>query len=86
MEEGFPKTLSTGVVHAHFKGGNASKFDKYKGIMVGPILAKLFAHHKVGTPLYWCYLNTFTIFLQDVQGLVLYSCKIGIEIIQIAWT
>jgi len=42
LEEGFPKALSTRVVYAFFKGGNASKFDNYKGIMVGPILAKLF--------------------------------------------
>jgi hypothetical protein len=31
------------VVHLLFKGGDASKFDNYMGIMVGPILAKLFA-------------------------------------------
>ncbi len=43
LAEGFPKALSTGVVHVLFKGGNASKFDNYRGIMVGPILAKLFA-------------------------------------------
>jgi hypothetical protein len=30
------------VVHAFFKGGDASEFDNYKGIIVGPILAKLF--------------------------------------------
>jgi hypothetical protein len=30
------------VVHALFKGGDASKFDNYKGITVGPILTKLF--------------------------------------------
>jgi hypothetical protein len=42
MVEGFPKALSTQVVHALFKGGDASKFDNYRGIMVGPILAKLF--------------------------------------------
>jgi len=30
------------VAHALFKGGDASKFDNYMGIMVGPILAKLF--------------------------------------------
>jgi hypothetical protein len=41
--EGFPKALSIRVVHTFFKGGDASKFDNYKGIMVGPILAKLFA-------------------------------------------
>jgi hypothetical protein len=43
MAEGFLESLSTRVVHALFKGGNASKFDNYRGIMVGPILAKLFA-------------------------------------------
>ncbi len=42
LEEGFPEALSTGVVHAFFKGGDASKFDNYRGITVGPILAKLF--------------------------------------------
>jgi hypothetical protein len=42
LVESFPKALSTGVVHALFKGGDASKFDNYRGIMVGPILAKLF--------------------------------------------
>jgi hypothetical protein len=41
LVEGFPEALSTRVVHTLFKGGNASKFDN-KGIMVGPILAKLF--------------------------------------------
>jgi hypothetical protein len=43
MVEGFPKALSTEVVHALFKGGNASEFDNYMGITVGLILAKLFA-------------------------------------------
>jgi len=42
LAEGFPKALSTGVVHAFFKGGDASEFDNYKGITIGPILAKLF--------------------------------------------
>jgi hypothetical protein len=42
LEEGFPKAFSTKVVHAFFKGGNASKFDNYRGITVGPILRKLF--------------------------------------------
>jgi hypothetical protein len=42
LVEGFPKALSTGVVHVLFKRGNASKFDNYKGITIGPILAKLF--------------------------------------------
>jgi hypothetical protein len=42
LEEGFLEALSIGVVHALFKGSDASKFDNYKGIMVGLILAKLF--------------------------------------------
>ncbi len=43
LAEGFPKALSIGVVHMLFKGGDASQFDYYRGITVGPILAKLFA-------------------------------------------
>jgi hypothetical protein len=43
IEEGFPKALSIGVVHTLFKGGDASKFDNYMEITIGPILAKLFA-------------------------------------------
>ncbi len=31
------------MVHTFFKGGDASKFDNYRGIIVGFILAKLFA-------------------------------------------
>jgi hypothetical protein len=42
LAKGFPKALSIGVVHALFKGDDASKFDNYKGITIGPILAKLF--------------------------------------------
>jgi hypothetical protein len=42
LEEGFPEALSIGVVHALFKGGDASKFDNYRGITVALILAKLF--------------------------------------------
>jgi hypothetical protein len=42
LAKGFPETLSIGVVHALFKGGDASEFDNYRGIMVGLILAKLF--------------------------------------------
>ncbi len=43
MAKGFPKALSTRVVHAFFKGGDAFEFDNYRGITVKPILAKLFA-------------------------------------------
>ncbi len=43
LAEGFLEALSIGVNHALIKVGDASKFDNYKGITVGPILAKLFA-------------------------------------------
>jgi hypothetical protein len=43
LEEGFLEALSTGVVHRLFKAGDALEFDNYRGIMVHPILAKLFA-------------------------------------------
>jgi hypothetical protein len=43
LAEGFPETLSIRVVYALFNGGDTFEFDNYKGIMVGPILAKLFA-------------------------------------------
>jgi hypothetical protein len=42
LVEGFPEALSTRVVHTLFKGGDASEFNNYRGITVGPILAKLF--------------------------------------------
>ncbi len=38
LMEGFLEALSTGVVHGLFKRGDASDFDNYKGIIVGPIL------------------------------------------------
>jgi hypothetical protein len=38
LVEGFPEALSTKVVHALFKGGDASEFDNYRGITVGLIL------------------------------------------------
>jgi hypothetical protein len=43
LTKGFPEALSIGVVNALFKGGDASEFDNYRGITIGPILAKLFA-------------------------------------------
>jgi len=42
LAKGFLEALSIGVVQALFKGGDASEFDNYSGIIVGPILAKLF--------------------------------------------
>jgi hypothetical protein len=43
LVECFPKALSTRVVHVLLKGGDASKFDNYRGMTIGPILTKLFA-------------------------------------------
>jgi hypothetical protein len=43
LVECFLKALSTKVVHAFFKGGDASEFDNYRGITFGLIVAKLFA-------------------------------------------
>jgi hypothetical protein len=43
LAKGFLKAHSIGVVNALFEGGNAFEFDNYRGIMVGPILTKLFA-------------------------------------------
>ncbi len=43
LVEGFPEALSIKVVHVLFKGGDASEFDNYRGITIGPIQAKLFA-------------------------------------------
>jgi hypothetical protein len=42
LAKSFPRALSTGVVHAFFKRGDASKFDNYMGITIGPILTMLF--------------------------------------------
>jgi len=42
LAEGFLEALSIKVVHALFKGGDASEFDNYRGITIGPILTKLF--------------------------------------------
>ncbi len=42
LAKGFLEALSIGVIHVFFKGSDASEFDNYKGITVGPILAKLF--------------------------------------------
>jgi len=35
--------LSTGVIHVLHKGGDALQFESYRGITVGPVLAKVFA-------------------------------------------
>ncbi len=43
LQQGYSAGLSTGVIHAFHKGGDALKFENYKGITMGPVLAKVFA-------------------------------------------
>ncbi len=43
LSEGFCSSLVVGVIHALFKNGDASFVDNYRGITVGPVIAKLFA-------------------------------------------
>jgi len=41
--EGYCESLSVGIIHALYKGGECSQFDNYRGITVRPVLAKVFA-------------------------------------------
>jgi hypothetical protein len=43
LQQGYSVGLSTGVIHALHKGGDALQFENYRGITVGPVLAKVFA-------------------------------------------
>jgi len=43
LQQGYSAGLSIGVIHALHKGGDALQFEIYKGITVGPVLAKVFA-------------------------------------------
>jgi len=43
LREGYCESLSIGIIHALYKGGDCNQFDNYKGITVGPVLAKVFA-------------------------------------------
>jgi hypothetical protein len=43
LQQGYSAGLFTGVIHALHKGGDALQFENYRGIIVGPILAKVFA-------------------------------------------
>jgi len=42
LREGYCESLSVGIIHALYKGGDCSEFDNYRGITVGPVLAKVF--------------------------------------------
>jgi len=43
LQQGYSVSLSTGVIHAWHKGGDALQFENCRGITVGPVLAKVFA-------------------------------------------
>ncbi len=43
LREGYCESLSVGIIHALYKGGDCNPFDNYKGITIGPVLAKVFA-------------------------------------------
>jgi hypothetical protein len=43
LQQVYSAGLSTGVIHALHKGGDALQFENYRGITVGPVLAKVFA-------------------------------------------
>jgi len=43
LSERFCNSLVVGVIHALFNNGDASFVDNYRGITVGPVIAKLFA-------------------------------------------
>jgi hypothetical protein len=43
LREGYCQSLSVGIIHALYKGGDYNQFDNYRGITVGPVLAKVFA-------------------------------------------
>ncbi len=43
LQQGYSASLSTGIIHALHKGGDALQFENYRGIIVGLVLAKVFA-------------------------------------------
>jgi hypothetical protein len=42
LHEGYCESLSIGIIHALYKGGDYNQFDNYRGITVGLVLAKMF--------------------------------------------
>jgi len=43
LQQGYSAGLSTEVIHALHKGGDALQFENYRGITSGPVLVKVFA-------------------------------------------
>jgi len=42
LREGYCESFSVGIIHALYKGGDCSQFNNYRGITIGPVLAKVF--------------------------------------------
>jgi hypothetical protein len=42
LREGYCESLSVGIIHALYNGGDYSQFDNYRGITIRPVLAKVF--------------------------------------------
>jgi hypothetical protein len=42
LREGYCESLSVGIIHALYKGGDCSQIDNYRGITIGLIFAKVF--------------------------------------------
>ncbi len=43
LQQGYLASLSIAIIHALHKGGDALQFENYRGITVGPVLAKVFS-------------------------------------------
>jgi hypothetical protein len=43
LGEGYCESLSIGIIHALYKGGDYSQFDNYRRITIGPVLTKVFS-------------------------------------------
>jgi len=43
LQQGYLTSLSTRIIHALHKGGDALQFENYRGITMGHVLAKVFA-------------------------------------------
>jgi len=42
LRKGYCESLFVGIIHALYKGGDCNQFDNFKGITLGPVLAKVF--------------------------------------------
>jgi hypothetical protein len=42
LRKGYCESLFVGIIHALYKGGDCNQFDNFRGITLGPVLAKVF--------------------------------------------